>query len=107
MAPPIKRRKKVETRARGPTRGSKVSDSFIEELAETCAEPGEVMTSPALQEASARMLEMTGGEWHKDYPIPMASGENNFTSYLAWYCNVFPYRWNISVVVIAMMDKNH
>jgi hypothetical protein len=37
-------------------------------------EAREVMTSPVLREASVQMLEMAGGEWHKDDPIPKAFG---------------------------------
>jgi hypothetical protein len=46
-------------------RGLKASRCFVEELAEMCAGPGEVMTSPDLRESSSRMLKVTGGEWHK------------------------------------------
>jgi hypothetical protein len=46
-------------------RGSKASRCFVEELAETCARPREVMIFPDLQESSSRMLRVTRGEWHK------------------------------------------
>jgi hypothetical protein len=38
-----------------------VSDNFAVELMGTCAAPGGRMSSPELQEYSARMLEVTGG----------------------------------------------
>lgn len=84
----------------------KASDRFIEYLVETCAETEEVMTSPTQQEASARMLEVTRGESCRDDPIPMASGKEYFTSFLAWYFKFFPYWWNIGVVVTTLMDKD-
>lgn len=37
----------------------------------------------------------------------MASGDNNFTSFLDRYFKVFPYGRMIDTVVIAMMDKDH
>jgi hypothetical protein len=43
------------------------------------------MSSLALQEASARMLEVTRGEWCRDDRIPMASSEDDSTSFPAWY----------------------
>jgi hypothetical protein len=49
----------------------------------TCAEPGEVKTSPDLWEASSCMFKVTGGEWHRKDPILSAPGEDNFRSYLA------------------------
>lgn len=70
-----------------------------------CVEPGEVMSSPALREASARMLKVTGGEWCRDDRIPMASGEDDSTTFLAWYFRVFPYRQKIGIYVIAVMNK--
>lgn len=66
----------------------------------------EVMTLPDLQEASSRKLKVTGGELHRKDPIPVAPGEDNFTSCLALSFNVFPYRWNIGAVARAMMDKD-
>jgi hypothetical protein len=50
--------------------GSKASRCFVEELAETCARPGDVMTSPDLWESSSRMLKVTRGEWHKKDHVP-------------------------------------
>jgi hypothetical protein len=59
-----------------------VSDSFAMELMGTCAAPGGRMSSLELWESSTRMLEVTGGRWPKDVPIPRAAGEDFFTS--AW-----------------------
>jgi hypothetical protein len=47
-----------------------VSDSFAMELMGTCAAPRGRMSSPELRESSARMLEVTGGRWPKNVPIP-------------------------------------
>jgi hypothetical protein len=47
-----------------------VSDSFDVELMGTCAAPGGRMSLPELRESSARMLEVTGGRWLKNVPIP-------------------------------------
>jgi hypothetical protein len=47
--------KKVEVKARGVTKASGAPGAlkgFVEELAETCTEPREVMTSPDLQKTS-------------------------------------------------------
>lgn len=44
-----RKRKVVEVKGITKTSGvSRASKGFVEELAETCAEPGEVMTSPNL-----------------------------------------------------------
>jgi hypothetical protein len=91
---PLVRKKKVEAKAKakGPARVARVaepSDKFAKELADTCAKPGEIMTSPILREASSQILEVTRGEWCRDDPIPMACGEDDFTSFLAWYFKVF------------------
>jgi hypothetical protein len=83
-----------------------VSDSFAMELMGTCAAPGGRMSSPELREASARMLEVTGGRWPKDVPIPRAAGEDFFTSRMARDLRVFPYGRNIAVVVSAVMNKD-
>lgn len=61
-------------------------------------EAREVMTSPVLREASVQMLEMAGGEWHKDDPIPMAYGEDDFTSFLSMFFKVFLYGWNMALL---------
>jgi hypothetical protein len=47
-----------------------VSDSFVVDLMRTCVAPGGRMSSPELRESSARMLEVTGGRWPKNVPIP-------------------------------------
>jgi hypothetical protein len=64
------------------------------------------MSSPELRESSARMLEVTGGRWPKDVPIPCAAGEDFFTSRMARDLRVFPYGRNIVVVVSAVMNKD-
>jgi hypothetical protein len=83
-----------------------VSDSFAMELMGTCAASGERMSSPELRESSTRMLEVTGGRWTKDVPIPRATGEDFFTSRMARDLRVFPYGRNIAVVVSAVMNKD-
>jgi hypothetical protein len=58
----VRKRRKVETKTKALARAAGVveaSNKFVEELVETCAEPGEVMSSPVLREASARMLKVT------------------------------------------------
>jgi hypothetical protein len=84
-----------------------VSDSFAMELMGTCAAPGGRMSSPELRESSARMLEVTGGRWPRNVPIPRAAGEDLFTSRMARDLRVFPYGRNIAVVVSAVMNKDH
>jgi hypothetical protein len=83
-----------------------VSDSFAMELMGTCAAPGGRMSLPELRESSARMLEVTGGRWPKNVPIPRAAGEDFFTSRMARDLRVFPYGRNIAVVVSAVMNKD-
>jgi hypothetical protein len=83
-----------------------VSDSFAVDLMGTCAALGGRMSSPELQESSTRMLEVTGGRWPKNVPIPHAAGEDFFTSCMAHELKVFPYRRNIVVVVSAVMEKD-
>jgi hypothetical protein len=83
-----------------------VSDSFAMELMGTCAAPGGRMSSPVLRESSARMLEVTGGRWPKDVPIPHAACEDFFTSRMARDLRVFPYGRNIAAVVSAVMNKD-
>jgi hypothetical protein len=73
----------------------------------TCAALGGRMSSPELQESSARMLEVTGGRWPKNVPIPRAAGEDFFTSRMARDLKVFPYGRNIAAVVSAVMNKDH
>jgi hypothetical protein len=55
----------------------------------------------------ARMLEVTGGRWPKNIPIPRAAGEDFFTSRMARDLRVFPYERNIAAVVSAVMNKDH
>jgi hypothetical protein len=83
-----------------------VSDSFAMELMGTCAALGGRMSSPELWESSARMLEVTGGRWPKNVPIPRAAGEDFFTSRMARDLKVFPYGRNIDVVVSVVMNKD-
>jgi hypothetical protein len=83
-----------------------VSDSFAMELMGKCAALGGRMSSPELRESSARMLEVTGGRWPKNVSIPRAAGEDFFTSRMARDLRVFPYGWNIVVVVSAVMNKD-
>jgi hypothetical protein len=64
------------------------------------------MSSPELRESSARMLKVTGGWWPKNVLIPRAAGEDFFTSRMVREFRVFPYGWNIAVVVSAVMDKD-
>jgi hypothetical protein len=86
--------------------GLGVSDGFARELMRTCVAPGGRMSSPELQESSARMLRVTGGWWPKNVPIPRAAGEDFFTSRMVRDWRVFPYGQNIVVVVSAVMDKD-
>jgi hypothetical protein len=83
-----------------------VSDSFAMELMGTCAAPRGRMSSPELRESSVRMLEVTGGRWPKNVPIPRAAGEDFFTSRMVRDLRVFPYGWNIAAVVSAVMNKD-
>jgi hypothetical protein len=86
--------------------GLGVSDGFARELMRTCAAPGERMSSPELRESSARMLEVTGGCWPGNVPIPRAASGDVFTSRMVRKWKVFPYGRNIAVVVSAVMDKD-
>jgi hypothetical protein len=86
--------------------GLGVSDSFAVELMGTCAALGGRMSSPELRESSTRMLEVTGGRWPKNVPIPHAAGEDFFTSRMARDLKVFPYGWNIAAVVSVVMEKD-
>jgi hypothetical protein len=63
--------------------GKGVSDNFAVELMGTCAAPRGRMSSPELRESSARMLEVIGGRWPKNLPIPWAEGEDMSTSRIA------------------------
>jgi hypothetical protein len=82
------------------------SDSFAMELMGTCAAPGGRMSSPELHESSARMLEVTGGRWPKNVPIPRAAREDLFLSRMARDLKVFPYGRNIAAVVSVVMNKD-
>jgi hypothetical protein len=86
--------------------GLGVSDRFSVDLLGTCMAPGGRMSLPELRECSARMLEVTGGRWPRNVPIPRAAGEDMFTSRLARDLKIFPYGRNIAVVVSAVMDKD-
>jgi hypothetical protein len=52
------------------------------------------------------MLEVTGGRWPKNVPIPRAAGEDFYTSRMARNLKVFPYGRNIAAVVSAVMNKD-
>jgi hypothetical protein len=52
------------------------------------------------------MLEVTGGRWPKNVPIPRAAGEDFFTSRMARDLKVFPYGRNIATVVSAVMERD-
>jgi hypothetical protein len=71
--------------------GLGVSDRFAVDLMRTCAAPGGRISSPELRESSARILEVTGGRWLRNVPIPRAAGEDMFTSRLAHEMKIFPY----------------
>jgi hypothetical protein len=86
--------------------GMGVSDNFSVELMGTCVAPGGRMSLPELRESSARMLEVTGGRWPKNLPIPWAEGEDMSTSHIARGLRIFPYRRNIAAVVSAVMNKD-
>jgi hypothetical protein len=86
--------------------GVGVSDSFVVDLMRTCAALGGRMSSLELRESSARMLEVTGGRWPKNVPIPRAAGEDFFKSHMARDLMVFPYGWNIATVVSGVMERD-
>jgi hypothetical protein len=52
------------------------------------------------------MLKVTRGDWHRKDPIPLASGEDYFTSRLAQDFKIFPYGRNIGVVLTAVMETD-
>jgi hypothetical protein len=64
------------------------------------------MSSPELQESSARMLKVTGGRCPKNILIPRAAGEDFFTSRMARDLKIFPYGRNIAAVVSTVMEKD-
>jgi hypothetical protein len=86
--------------------GVGVSESFAMDLIGTCAALKGRMSSPELWESSARMLEVTGGRWPKNVPIPRAAGEDFFTSRMAHDLKVFPYGRNIAAVVSTVMERD-
>jgi hypothetical protein len=101
-AAPTTKKRKIGT----AVGGLGVSDSFAVELMGTCTALGGRMSSPELRESSARMLEVTGGRWPKNVPVPRAAGEDFFTSHMARDLKVFPYGRNIAAVVSAVMEKD-
>jgi hypothetical protein len=52
------------------------------------------------------MLEVTGGRWPKNLPIPWAEGEDMSTFRIARGLKIFPYGRNIAAVVSAVMNKD-
>jgi hypothetical protein len=86
--------------------GVGVSESFAVDLMGTCAALGGRMSSPDLRESSARMLEVTGGRWPKNVPIPRAAGEDFSMSRMARDFKVFSYGRNIAAVVSAVMERD-
>jgi hypothetical protein len=52
------------------------------------------------------MLEVTGGRWPKNLPIPWAEGEDMSTSRIARGLRIFPYGRNIAAVVSVVMNKD-
>jgi hypothetical protein len=52
------------------------------------------------------MLRVTEGRWPRNVLIPRAAGEDIFTSRMARELKIFPYGWNIVVVVSAVMEKD-
>jgi hypothetical protein len=69
--------------------GLGVSDRFAIDLLGTCVAPGGRMSLPELRESSARMLEVTGGHWLRNVPIPRAAGEDMFTSRIVRELKIF------------------
>jgi hypothetical protein len=65
------------------------------------------MSLPELRESSELMLEVTGGRWPKNLPIPWAEGEDMSMSRIARGLRIFPYGRNIAAVVSAVMNKDH
>jgi hypothetical protein len=97
------RKRKLGTTAKG----LRASDHFVVDLLETCAAPGETLSSPELWESSVRMLKVTGGRWPRNVPIPLAVGEDIFMSHLAREMKIFPYGRNVGAVVSVVMEKDH
>jgi hypothetical protein len=86
--------------------GSRASNRFAVDLLETCAVPGETISSPELRETSAQMLKVTGGRWPSNVLIPRAAFEDMFTSRLAPEMKIFPYGRNVGAVVSAVIEKD-
>jgi hypothetical protein len=101
VAAPATKKRKL-----GTIGGKGVSDNFAVELMGTCAAPGGRMSLPELRESSARMLEVTGGRWPKNLPIPWAEGEDMSTTRIARGMRIFPYGRYIAAVVSAVMNKD-
>jgi hypothetical protein len=99
---PATKKRKLGTAAEGLG----VSDRFAVDLMGTWAALGGRISSLELRESLARMLEVTGGRWPRNVPIPRAAGEDMFTSRLAREMKIFPYGRNIAAVVSAVMDKD-
>jgi hypothetical protein len=91
----VTRKRKIDLQGTGDDEmGPRASGIFVEELMGTCAGPGEVMSSPELQETSSRKLKFTGGRCHRKDPIP-GHGDDYFTSRLARELRIFSYGRNI------------
>jgi hypothetical protein len=86
--------------------GLGASDCFAVDLLGTCVAPGERMSSPELQESSARMLKVTDGHLPRNVPIPRVAGEDMCTSRLAREMKIFPYERNVAAIVSAVMEKD-
>jgi hypothetical protein len=101
-AAPANKKRKIGT----AVGGLGVSDHFAVKLMGTCATLGGRMSSPELQESSARMLKVTDDRWPRNILIHQAAGEDIFTSRLAREMKIFPYGRNIAAVISAVMDKD-
>jgi hypothetical protein len=86
--------------------GLRTSERFAADLLETCAVPGETMSSPELRESSARMLKVIGGCWPRNVLISRVAGKDMFTSPLAREMKIFPYGRNVVAVVSTMLEKD-
>jgi hypothetical protein len=86
--------------------GPRAFGIFVEELMGTCVVPREVMSSPELRETSSRMLKVIRGRWHRNDPIPRATGDDFFTYRLSRELMIFLYGRNIDAFVLAVMEKD-